>query len=329
MHTQGIILPRLTLLLSTVLFVSACASSPNPRAQSNSVPSTPNGTTAPPTAVANPNPPTLQTVNVGRAQDVEILPTGAADEPLVARVNGQGITQADFDRALERIQGQFPVDDPALMEAAVLDTLIEQELIEQAAAEAGVIVSDEMLEAEYQANREFGPGDADWQQWLDENRYTEAEFRASLREALIAGTMRDRMTEDMPEVTLNVHARHILVSTEAEANDVLARLQNGEDFAALAASLSRDVTTREQGGDLGWFVEGELLEPVLSQVAFALSDGQIGGPVETRLGYHVIQKLESEERPLTPEQRAMLAQITFENWLRGLTFNAIIERYLP
>ena len=162
--------------------------------------------------------------------------------------------------------------------------------------------------------------------WL-RNLFTDEEFRLEIRAGLIAGLMRDRVV-NVPEVALQVHARHILVKTEAEANAVLARLQNGEDFVALAAELSQDITTRDQGGDLGWFVEGELLEPALSQVAFALQDGQIGGPVPTRLGYHIVQKLESAERPLEAEKRVLLARIQFEDWVRGLTFNAIIERYI-
>jgi parvulin-like peptidyl-prolyl isomerase len=146
---------------------------------------------------------------------------------------------------------------------------------------------------------------------------------------LIAGAMRDQITQQLPANVPQVHARHILVDTEAEAINVLNRLQTGEDFAALAASLSQDVTTRETGGDLGWFVEGELLEPLLTQVAFSLNSGEIGGPVATRLGYHIIQTLERAEGPVSPDKQALLAQIHFENWLRGLTFNAVIERYLP
>lgn len=318
----------LTLITIILLFVSACASSAAPTEQASalSVEDAEDAATAvPPTDIANPEP-----VNVAQSQadNTAVSQTTETNEALVARVNGVGIGQAAFDRALARAQQQIIAADPAALETMVLDTLIEQALIEQAAAADNVVISEEMLEAEYQANRSLVESDAQWQQWLDENLYTEAEFRESLRAAMIAGMMRDKVTQTIPDSLLHVHARHILVDSEQAANEALARLQNGEDFGTLAANLSRDVTTRDQSGDLGWFVEGELLEPVLSQVAFSLEDGQIGGPVATRLGYHIIQKLGSEERSLTPERRALLSQIHFENWLRGLSFNAIIERYL-
>jgi parvulin-like peptidyl-prolyl isomerase len=243
-------------------------------------------------------------------------------------VNGEGITLSEFQQALARSEQQFVAADANALQASVLDTLIEQALIEQAAAADNVVISDEALETEFQANRALATDQQAWERWLNENLYTEGDFRTSLRGMLIAGAMRDRLTQDISETMLHVHARHILVDTEQAALDVLTRLQNGEDFAALAANLSKDVTTRGQGGDLGWFVEGELLEPVLTQVSFSLNDGQIGGPVATRLGYHIIQKLGSEPRPLTPDRRAMLAQFRFESWVSGLTFNAVIERFL-
>jgi parvulin-like peptidyl-prolyl isomerase len=263
------------------------------------------------------------------AQLPDSPPTDESGNVLVARVNGDGITQSEFERALVRAQQEMQAADPTALEKVVLDSLIEQRLIEQSASDQNIVVSADAIESEFQFNREIAASDAVWQQWLTENQYTEEEFRATIHAMLIAGAMRDQVTQQLPENVPQVHARHILVETEAEASAVMTRLGSGEDFVALAASLSKDVTTREQGGDLGWFVEGELLEPLLTQVAFNLNAGEIGGPVATRLGYHVVQTLERAERPVTPEKQALLAQIHFENWLRGLTFNAVIERYLP
>jgi peptidyl-prolyl cis-trans isomerase C len=265
-------------------------------------------------AQANPAPPTVQVNEQGIS--------------IVARVNGVEITQPELDQALARSQQQAFVSDPAALQASILDTLIEQELILQEATRAQIVVTDEQVEAEFQALKSQAGSEDVWQQWLAENQYTEVEFRATLRPSLLTGILRDQVTQNMPEQVLHVHARHILVESEAQASEILTRLQNGEDFVALAASISKDVTTRDQGGDLGWFADGELLEPRLSQVAFTLEPGQIAGPVATRLGYHVIQTLERAEMPVPPERRPLLAQITFEKWLRGLAYNAIIERYL-
>ncbi len=253
--------------------------------------------------------------------------SAASDQSLAARVNGVAINRADYERALARSQQNSQAADQTALAASVLDMLIEQALIEQAAAAQGIVISDEMLEAEYQSTRALVPDDAAWQTWLAQNQYTDEEFRQSLRAALIAGQVRDRIIGSLPANVPQVHARHILVETEAEAADALTRLQNGEDFGALAAALSRDITTRDQGGDLGWFADGELLEPALMQVAFSLQPGQIAGPVATRLGYHVIQVLEREDRPVPEERQPALAQAAFERWLQGLLYSAVIERY--
>jgi parvulin-like peptidyl-prolyl isomerase len=118
------------------------------------------------------------------------------------------------------------------------------------------------------------------------------------------------------------------VSSEAVANDILARLQAGEDFVALAKQFSEDEMTRDNGGDLDWFTQDELLVPEVAQVAFSLQPGAIGGPVTTELGYHIVQTLEFADRPVGAERRVYIAQARFEQWLRPLYDSANIERYI-
>lgn len=101
-----------------------------------------------------------------------------------------------------------------------------------------------------------------------------------------------------------VRARHILLrveqnATPAEAGAVLeqirgikARLDNGEDFTALAQELSED-TSNIVGGDLGWFDRGQMV-PAFEAVAFSLKPGEISDPVRTDFGYHLI-KCEARE----------------------------------
>lgn len=299
---------RLAATALLLLGAAACGGAPQPA---------PTAPGAPLPVTAAPVTPTPEAAAQGAA---------ASGELAAARVNGVAIARADYERLLARsLQNNQAADRDALA-ATVLDMLIEQALIEQAAAEQGIVVTADMVEAEYQATRALVPDDTAWQRWLADNLYTEDEFRQSLRAALIAGLVRDHIVGSLPENVPQVHARHILVETEGEAVDVLARLQAGEDFGALAAALSRDVTTRDQGGDLGWFADGELLEPAFMQVAFSLQPGQIAGPVATRLGYHVVQVLERDARPVPEDRKPALAQAAFERWLQGLLYNAVIER---
>jgi len=87
------------------------------------------------------------------------------------------------------------------------------------------------------------------------------------------------------------HARHILFTgddAEARANAALARLEAGEDFAALALELSDDPGTSSEGGDLGWVGRGLLVGP-FEDTLFAMDEGTVEGPVETAFGFHLIR----------------------------------------
>lgn len=251
------------------------------------------------------------------------LPTNAAGAALVARVNNQEITLEQLNSMVAQF-GQSSDSNRAL----ALQTLIEQTLIRQAAAAQNVAITDAELDTELQAYIQRAGGTDAWGAWLTSNGYTETAFRDLLRDNLITERMRDSLTADLNGDVPQVHARHILLATEQEALDVLARLQNGDDFAALAAVYSRDVTTRTNGGDLGWFAYDELLEPVLADQAFALQPGEIVGPVQTGLGFHILQSLERGDRPLTEDKRAFIAQARFENWLNRLIAEAAIEQYI-
>jgi foldase protein PrsA len=258
------------------------------------------------------------------------LPVNEAGETLVARVNNEGVTQPEFNTRLERERrsgGQAA--DEAAFQATVLDRLIEQKLIEQAAAAQNFTVTDEEIDARIESYIEGAGGAAAFQAWLTQNQYaSEAEFRAAEREALVTAFVRDSVIVNMPATVVEAHARHIVVSTIAEAEDVLRRLQAGEDFAALAAEVSLDVTSRDAGGDLGWFAQGVLFQPELNEVIFSLEPGSSAGPVPTAIGFHVVQLLEFRDQPVSDENRAALAQTHFNNWLETQFENATIERFI-
>ena len=86
-----------------------------------------------------------------------------------------------------------------------------------------------------------------------------------------------------------IHCRHILVEHEFEINDLQKKLAAGEKFEDLARKFSRCPSAR-QGGDLGRFGRGRMVES-FDEAAFELEPGQVSGPVRTRFGYHLIQRL--------------------------------------
>lgn len=256
------------------------------------------------------------------------LPLNQQGVLLVATVNQQEITLPQYQRALMRRQMEMNAADPAALQAEVLDQLIDQALIEQGAVAQEIAISDEEVLVELQLNIELAGSAEAWEQWLAINGYTPDEFLQTLRSTLVTNRLRDVITGDLSGDVPQVHARHILVKTPEDANGLLARLQGGEDFATLAQQFSLDETTRANGGDLGWFTREELLVPPLADAAFMLQPGQMGGPVATTLGYHIVQTLESGSRPVDVERRVYIAQARFENWLEQMRQLATIERFL-
>jgi peptidyl-prolyl cis-trans isomerase C len=82
-------------------------------------------------------------------------------------------------------------------------------------------------------------------------------------------------------------ASHILVKTEEQANQIMKRLTDGEEFAAVAKRFS-SCPSGKSGGDLGWFGKG-MMVPEFEKIAFEEEVGKVVGPVKTQFGYHVIK----------------------------------------
>ena len=118
------------------------------------------------------------------------------------------------------------------------------------------------------------------------------------------------------ETTLHANARHILVETEEEANEILAALQSGESFALLAQARSSDTGSGQRGGELGW----NPVDLYVPEFAEALRTGEIGallGPVETDFGFHIIQIIAREDREVDETTAQLLAQSIFGTWVQN------------
>ncbi len=269
------------------------------------------------------------------------VPTPTFSEPLAALVNGEPIFLDDYlvqvTQAEQAIVSQGA--DPNTAEGQqivaqarrrVLDAMIEQEIILQAAAREGIAVSDETVTRAVEQSIADAGGQEPFQAWLQANSLTAEDYRQALHAQLVAQAMFQQVTRDVPTVDEQVHARHIALATEEEARQVLARLQNGEDFATLARQLSQDATTRDNGGDLGFFPRDLLLSPEIEEVAFSLAPQQISDVVYTQLGqYHIVQVLETEEnRPLPEDVLHRLYENAFERWLSEQLAMAEVLRFV-
>ena len=137
-----------------------------------------------------------------------------------------------------------------------------------------------------------------------------------------------QIVESVPQVVEQVHARHILVASQAEAEDVQAMLASGADFATLANQVSLDISTRLAGGDLGWFPQGYLRLPQVDQAAFALQPGEISGVVESELGFHIVQTLERGEHLADVDVQRWLREQAVQGWLDQQRENAAIELFI-
>jgi hypothetical protein len=161
---------------------------------------------------------------------------------------------------------------------------------------------------------------------MEEIGLTEAQYRRLFETGLLRQRLLEEVTADLPSEEEQVWARHILVSDEETANQVIERLNNGEDFAALASELSEDTGSAAVGGDLGWFGKGRMV-PEFEEVAFDLEVGEISEPVESQFGYHIIQTLGHTTLPLDSFAYEQARQSEFEDYVAQLREEADITIY--
>lgn len=262
------------------------------------------------------------------------------DRPLAARVNGQPIYLVDYERQVAQYEAAMIArgEDPSspegqtqLMQARqqILNWMIERVLVEQAAAQQGVTVTDGEIEAIMaQMILDAGSEEA-FQARLEQNGLTQEEMWNELRAELLGQKVIEQVIAAVPETAEHVRARHILVTTQQEAEQLLAQIQAGGDFAALARQYSQDESTREAGGDLGFFPRGVLMVPEVEEAAFSLQSGQTSGVVQSSFGYHIVQVTERElNYPLSPENLQLLRDRAYQEWSEALWGQAQIERFV-
>lgn len=165
---------------------------------------------------------------------------------------------------------------------------------------------------------------ADYLTAMQEYNFTEAEIRSQFETSLLNEKVTSAVTADVQPEEEQVWARHILVADKAAADIIRQALENGEDWTELAAKSSTDTTTKDNGGDLGWFGKGQMVQ-AFEDAAFSLNVGEISEPVQTDFGWHIIQVLGKEVRPLTSQQLDAKKNLVYQDWLSNAKSNLEIE----
>ena len=241
---------------------------------------------------------------------------------VVAIINGEPITEADLALAAAEFGDQLNQIAPASRRAALVDLLINIRLAGKAAEAAG-IDKDALVVDRLALVRE-------------RTLYTEylrKQFAAAVTEEAARKLFDAEMAKFVPGD--QVRASHILVKTEDEAKAIIAELDKGGDFAAIAKEKSLDPGSGARGGDLGFFGRGAMVKP-FEDAAFSTPAGTYTKtPVQSDFGWHVIRVEEARKEPTpTFESQAQriqqeLIRQTFETAIETLRAAATIEIVPP
>jgi parvulin-like peptidyl-prolyl isomerase len=234
--------------------------------------------------------------------------------PMAALINGEGITIEEYEAELSRyraalVDGISQNDQEAGM--LVLGNLFNQVLLAQGAVENGFIIDEEALRTQLTALISAAGGQDKFDQWLQENGYTLESFNTALERSTLGAWMRDQILAEVPLSADQVHVQQILLYNSDQANQILAELESGREFATLAA-IYEPVTQ----GNLGWFPRDFLPHPLIEEAAFNLQPGEYSQVIETSVGFHIILVAERDpDHPLSPEARLIWRENALQEWM--------------
>jgi peptidyl-prolyl cis-trans isomerase C len=212
-------------------------------------------------------------------------PANPADKP-VATINGTPISRAMFEYFVKNTAGKAADQLTAEQRDQALDNLIRGELVAQQAEKDGLGSGSDVAAALELSHLEILE-QAGAEHYLADKKPSDAELQAEY----------DSQVSSIPKT--QYHARHILVSTQEQAQDIIKQLKRGAKFEDLAKKDSID-SSKDQGGDLGWFSPSTMVKPFADAVAM-LKNGEVTpAPVQTQYGWHVIQLLDTRETPVPP-----------------------------
>lgn len=243
----------------------------------------------------------LRVATLALALGALAVPAVAADkapagtDPVVARVNGQTILRSDIIRELQAMGPQAQNLPPQVLYPQLLDKMVVTKIV----AEKGYA---EKMQNDPEVKQRLKDAEAQ----IVADVYVRKTIQPKITDDKLKARYDELSAKYKPED--EVRARHILVQTEAEANDLIKQIKGGADFAKLATEKSKDTGSAKQGGDLGYFTRNVMVKP-FADAAFALKVGDLTEkPVKTDFGFHVI-KLEDRRKSSPPPMAEVKDQL--------------------
>lgn len=241
----------------------------------------------------------------------------------VGTVNGRKIPRDDYNRDLEMRKKQYQqrlgvdLDSPSGKDMVnnlrkdVIQQLVEREVLLAEAEKRKLTASPEEIDTRIKGIKTNFPDDAAFKKALADNGIDMESLKQHVGQSVVIEKLRDELTKGATVsvqqakeaydknhneflVQEEVKASHILVKTKKEADDLMAKIKGGADFAELAKQHSEDTGSKQQGGDLGFFPKGRMV-PEFEKAAFSLKPGKVSDPVQSQFGFHIIKVFEKRE----------------------------------
>jgi foldase protein PrsA len=226
-----------------------------------------------------------------------VFGTAFSKKDVIASVEGESITKDELYDVLVKQYGP-----------STLSYLIDNKIVEVASEKENITISDEEKDAEMQEYIEAVGGEDVFTSTLEMYGLTEEDIETDIVNYLkIVKLLQPKIEITDEEIKTyfeenkesfntpeQVEASHILVEDEATATKVKEKIDAGQDFAQLAKEYSTDASNAENGGELGYFSKGTMVEE-FEKAAFSMNKGDISDPIKTEYGYHIIHITDKKE----------------------------------
>lgn len=280
-----------------------------------------------------------------------------AEDVIVAKVNGTTFTQKDLEAEVDRLIPQMtfhrnvPPEKRKQYYGKALDELINRELLYQDAKAKDIKIEKEKIDAQIEKFKKRFKSDKEYRASLEKEKSTEKQVRARIEKELLAqAAYTKNVTEQakMSEPALkeyyqknaakfkqpeSVKLRIISTKDEKKAQDILAKIKQGDDFGELAYGLSED-SYRVKSGDIGYIHKGRML-PEIDAVGFKLKVGEVSDIIKAENNWFIIKVEDKKpEHQMTFEETKAKLQKELETeranefkkkWIDSLRSKAKIE----